>query len=219
MKLLVVEDEVRLAAYLKQGLEADGYAVDVAADGEEGLWLARNQAYQAIVLDIMLPKRNGYQVCADLRAEGNWTPVLMLTAKDGDFDVVLGNPPYFNVDATYGARHPLSTYLRGSYPHVYTDKTDVYYYFLAKAVSLAKQRVGFIVSRAFFEADKATRTRAHLPQAASLTHAVDFNAFQVFPDAGISTAILVFDTTGPHEASTVAVRKLQTARHGRSVRR
>lgn len=87
MKLLVVEDEVRLAAYLKQGLEADGYAVDVAADGEEGLWLARNQAYQAIVLDIMLPKRNGYQVCAELRAEGNWTPVLMLTAKDGDFDV------------------------------------------------------------------------------------------------------------------------------------
>ena len=87
MKLLVVEDEVRLAAYLKQGLEADGYAVDVAADGEEGLWRARSQAYQAIVLDIMLTKRNGYQVCAELRAEGNWTPVLMLTAKDGDFDV------------------------------------------------------------------------------------------------------------------------------------
>lgn len=86
MRVLVVEDEVRLAAYVKQGLEAEGYAVDVALDGEEGLWLARNQAYDVIVLDIMLPKRNGYQVCADLRAEGNWTPVLMLTAKDGEFD-------------------------------------------------------------------------------------------------------------------------------------
>jgi two-component system OmpR family response regulator len=87
VKVLVVDDEVRLAAYLKQGLEAEGYAVDVAGDGEEGLWLARNQVYDVIVLDIMLPKRNGYQVCADLRAGGNWTPVLMLTAKDGEFDV------------------------------------------------------------------------------------------------------------------------------------
>jgi two-component system OmpR family response regulator len=87
VRALVVDDEVRLAAYLKQGLEAEGYAVDVAADGEEGLWLARNQPYDVIILDIMLPKRNGFQVCADLRAEGNWTPVLMLTAKDGEFDV------------------------------------------------------------------------------------------------------------------------------------
>lgn len=90
MRVLVVEDEVRLAAYVKQGLEAEGYAVDVAPDGEEGLWLARNQAYDVILLDIMLPKRNGYQVCADLRAEGNWTPVLMLTAKDGEFDQAEG---------------------------------------------------------------------------------------------------------------------------------
>jgi two-component system OmpR family response regulator len=90
MRVLVVEDEVRLAAYVKQGLEAEGYAVDVAPDGDEGLWLARNQAYDAILLDIMLPKRNGYQVCADLRAEGNWTPVLMLTAKDGEFDQAEG---------------------------------------------------------------------------------------------------------------------------------
>lgn len=87
MRLLLVEDEVRLAAYVKQGLEADGYAVDIAADGEEGLWLARNQTYDVIVLDIMLPKLNGFRVCAQLREEGNWTPVLMLTAKDGEFDI------------------------------------------------------------------------------------------------------------------------------------
>lgn len=87
MRLLVVEDEVKLAAYLKRGLEADGHAVDVAHDGEEGLWFARNQPYDVIVLDIMLPRRNGYQVCSDLRSEGNWTPILMLTAKDGEYDV------------------------------------------------------------------------------------------------------------------------------------
>ncbi len=87
MRLLVVEDEVKLASYLKRGLEADGHAVDIAGDGEEGLWLARNQSYDVIVLDIMLPKRNGFQVCADLRGESNWTPILMLTAKDGEFDI------------------------------------------------------------------------------------------------------------------------------------
>ncbi len=87
MRLLVVEDELKLAAYVKRGLEADGHAVDVAGDGVEGLWLARNQPYDVIVLDIMLPKRNGFQVCADLRSESNWTPILMLTAKDGEYDI------------------------------------------------------------------------------------------------------------------------------------
>ncbi len=87
MRILVVEDEVRLGAYLRRGLEAEGYAVDVAGDGERGLWLARNQPYDAIVLDIMLPKVNGYRVCAELRREENWTPVLMLTAKDGEYDI------------------------------------------------------------------------------------------------------------------------------------
>ncbi len=87
MRLLVVEDETKLAAYLKRGLEAEGHAVDVAADGEEALWYARNQPYDVILLDILLPKLNGYLVCSTLRDESNWTPILMLTAKDGDFDI------------------------------------------------------------------------------------------------------------------------------------
>ncbi len=87
MRVLVVEDESRLALYVRRGLEAEGYAVDLAHDGEEGLWLAHTQPYDVILLDIMLPKRNGYLVCADLRAEGNWTPILMLTAKDGEHDI------------------------------------------------------------------------------------------------------------------------------------
>ena len=86
MRILVVEDEVRLAAYVKRGLEAEGYSVDVAADGEQGLWMAQNQPYDAVVLDIMLPKLNGYQVCSSLREGGSWVPILMLTAKDGEFD-------------------------------------------------------------------------------------------------------------------------------------
>ena len=90
MRVLVVDDEVRLASSLKVGLEAEGFAVDVAYDGTDGLWLAREHTYDAIVLDLMLPGINGYKVCEALRAEKNWTPILMLTAKDGEWDQVEG---------------------------------------------------------------------------------------------------------------------------------
>ena len=86
MRVLIVEDEKRLAVALKGGLEEDGFAVDVALDGEQGLWMATEVVYDAIVLDIMLPRLNGYQVCSRLREHGNWTPILMLTAKGGEFD-------------------------------------------------------------------------------------------------------------------------------------
>lgn len=86
MKVLLVEDEVNLAAAIKRGLNGEGFAVDVAGDGEEGLWMATECAYDTIVLDIMLPKLNGYRVCSRLREAGHWTPVLMLTAKDGELD-------------------------------------------------------------------------------------------------------------------------------------
>ena len=88
MRILVVEDERRLAGSLRAGLEAEGFAVDTAYDGQEGLWFARENAYDAILLDIMLPGLNGYKVCETLRAEKNWTPILMLTAKDGDWDQI-----------------------------------------------------------------------------------------------------------------------------------
>ncbi len=86
MKLLVIEDDVKIATAVKRGLEAEGFSVEVVFDGSEGLWLATEGRYDLIILDIMLPGRNGYQICADLRAAGNWTPILMLTAKDGDLD-------------------------------------------------------------------------------------------------------------------------------------
>lgn len=88
MRLLVVEDEELLAAGIRAGLEAEGFAVDVASNGIDGAWLAREEPYDAIVLDIMLPGMNGYRVCSTLREAGVWTPILMLTAKDGEWDEV-----------------------------------------------------------------------------------------------------------------------------------
>ena len=86
MRILVVDDEVNLANAIKQGLEAEGFVVDVAHDGEEALWAATEQAYDIVVLDLMLPKLNGYKVVERLRHRGVWTPILMLTAKDGEYD-------------------------------------------------------------------------------------------------------------------------------------
>lgn len=82
VRILVVEDERRLAELLKDGLAGEGFAVDLAHDGREGLWLATENPYDVIVLDVMLPRLNGDAVCARLREAGIWTPILMLTAKD-----------------------------------------------------------------------------------------------------------------------------------------
>ena len=90
MRVLVVEDETRMSRLLKRGLEEEGHAVDLAADGPEGLWLATENAYAAIVLDVMLPGFDGFELCRRLRAAGVWAPVLMLTARDAVDDRVRG---------------------------------------------------------------------------------------------------------------------------------
>ncbi|PVU81997.1 DNA-binding response regulator [Cellulomonas sp. WB94] len=90
MRVLVVDDERGLTRALERGLAAEGFAVDVAHDGETGLTLATDTEYDAIVLDIMLPRRNGYDVVTALRERGIWTPVLLLSAKDGEHDVADG---------------------------------------------------------------------------------------------------------------------------------
>lgn len=86
MRLLLVEDEERLAAALRRGLGAEGFVVDVAGDGVTGLRLASESDYDVVVLDVMLPRLSGYEVVRRLRREGVWTPVLMLSAKDGEYD-------------------------------------------------------------------------------------------------------------------------------------
>ncbi|WP_326699872.1 response regulator transcription factor [Streptomyces sp. NBC_01754] len=90
MRLLIVEDEKRLAVSLAKGLTAEGFAVDVVHDGLEGLHRAAGGGYDLVVLDIMLPGMNGYRVCAALRAAGHDVPILMLTAKDGEYDEAEG---------------------------------------------------------------------------------------------------------------------------------
>jgi DNA-binding response OmpR family regulator len=86
VRVLVVEDEVRLAAAIERGLVAEGFQVDVVHDGLDGLWRAREFVYGAIVLDLLLPGMNGFRVCRTLRDEGVATPILVLTAKDGEYD-------------------------------------------------------------------------------------------------------------------------------------
>jgi DNA-binding response OmpR family regulator len=90
MRLLIVEDEKRLALSLAKGLTAEGYAVDVVHDGREGLHRATEGTYDLVILDIMLPGMNGYRVCGALRAAGHDVPILMLTAKDGEYDEAEG---------------------------------------------------------------------------------------------------------------------------------
>jgi DNA-binding response OmpR family regulator len=86
VKVLLVEDDRRIAAAVKRGLDAEGFTVEVSFDGNDGLWRATEHRYDLVVLDLMLPGRNGFQVCRALRERGNWTPILVLTAKDGEHD-------------------------------------------------------------------------------------------------------------------------------------
>jgi two-component system OmpR family response regulator len=88
MRILLVDDEVSLAEGVRRGLVAEGFAVDVAHDGVDGLWMAQENSYDVIVLDLMMPGMSGWKVCAALRDAGDWTPILMLTARDGEWDQV-----------------------------------------------------------------------------------------------------------------------------------
>src|SRR5262245_52592866 len=90
MRLLVIEDSPKMANLLRRGLSEEGYAVDVAMTGADGVWLATEVAFDAIVLDVMLPDIDGFEVCRQLRAADRWAPLLMLTARDDVSDRVRG---------------------------------------------------------------------------------------------------------------------------------
>src|ERR1019366_2850446 len=104
MRVLVIEDEVRMARLLKRALDEEGHAVDVAGDGPDGLWLATENPYAAIVLDVMLPGFDGFELCRRLRAAGIWAPVLMLTARDD----IGARPPARAAGATDSLATPFS---------------------------------------------------------------------------------------------------------------
>lgn len=86
MKLLLIEDDVIIAAAVRRGLIAEGFTVDTAATGTDGLWMATEGQYDALIVDLMLPGKNGFVICRELRQQKNWTPILVLTAKDGELD-------------------------------------------------------------------------------------------------------------------------------------
>jgi two-component system, OmpR family, response regulator len=90
MRALVVEDESKMAALLRRGLQEEGFAVDIAANGEDGSWMGAENDYDVILLDVMLPDVDGFEVCRRLRAADRWAPILMLTARDGLQDRVAG---------------------------------------------------------------------------------------------------------------------------------
>src|SRR5262249_57141281 len=90
MRVLVVEDEAKMASLLRRGLEREAYAVDVAENGVDAIWLATENSYDAIVLDVMIPAPDGFEVCRTLRDRGQWAPVLLLTARDAVADRVAG---------------------------------------------------------------------------------------------------------------------------------
>lgn len=90
MRILVVEDDRKVAGFIEHGLQEEGYAVDLAPDGDEATMLAHVNEYDVILLDVMLPKKNGFQIAAELRREGRSTPILMLTSRDAAEDVVRG---------------------------------------------------------------------------------------------------------------------------------
>ena len=86
MKVLLIEDDKKIATAIKRGLEGDGFSVEVAFDGIDGQWMATEGDFDVLIVDLMLPGKNGFQICRDLREQQNWTPILVLTAKDGDLD-------------------------------------------------------------------------------------------------------------------------------------
>jgi two-component system OmpR family response regulator len=90
MRVLIVEDELKMASLVRRGLTEEGHAADIAATGDDALWMAEAHPYDAIVLDVMLPGRNGFETCRQLRKQGVWAPVLMLTARDAVDDRVAG---------------------------------------------------------------------------------------------------------------------------------
>ena len=128
--------------------------------------------------------------------------------KNGGFDIVVGNPPYYSIDKTWGKGDLRLRVLRDLYPDVFTDKTDIYYYFLHRALEISKGRVGFIVSRAFLEADKAKNIRGYLNENTDIELLFDFRNMRVFEQAGIATSIIVFRPAKKNFASPTTIVRL-----------
>lgn len=142
----------------------------------------------------------------------DWKKRFPTVFKSGGFDAVVGNPPYFSIDKTWGAGDHKTTALKSLYPRVHTDKTDIYYYFLAKGLDITQGKLGFIVSRAFLEAVKAEKLRSYLSANSGVIEVFDFQNFPVFDGVGITTAmILLSKRERPRQTRVVKVSGTITA--------
>jgi type I restriction-modification system DNA methylase subunit len=140
----------------------------------------------------------------------DWATAFPEVFAAGGFDAVIGNPPYLNIDDTWGRRDPRLAYLKRAYPEVYNDKTDILFYFLAKAIQIARSEVCFIVSRAFLEAFKADKLRAYLSQQANVREIIDLRNAYVFEGVGITTGIVHFTRAKPKKVSAALLRRLRS---------
>lgn len=120
----------------------------------------------------------------------NWQDNFPSIMRAGGFDAIIGNPPYLNIDAVWGRKDPRLAYIKSHYSDIHTDKTDILFYFLARAAQICRGEIGFIVSRSFLEADKAQKLRAWLAANTRVREVLDFREAIVFPRVGINTAII-----------------------------
>lgn len=122
----------------------------------------------------------------------NWAESFPEIMSNGGFDAIVGNPPYLNIDAVWGRKDLRLAYIKSRYSKIHTDKTDILFYFLARAIEICKGEIGFIISRSFLEADKAQKLRGWLASNARVREVLDFREAIVFPRVGINTAIVRF---------------------------
>ncbi len=135
----------------------------------------------------------------------DWSSSFPTVAASGGFSVVVGNPPYVNVDNVWGTKDPRLAHLKREYPNIYADKTDLLYYFLARATALGSGEIGMIVSRSFLEATKAAPLRGWLAANARVREIIDFRTAPVFPGVGINTAVIRL--THSRRPKTATVRR------------
>ncbi|PYJ64959.1 MAG: restriction endonuclease subunit M, partial [Verrucomicrobia bacterium] len=133
----------------------------------------------------------------------DWNVEFREIMKAGGFDAVIGNPPYLNIDDTWGRGDPRQRYIKRTYADVYNDKTDILFYFLMKAVQISKREIGFIVSRAFLEAYKADKLRGWLASHADIRQIIDFRNHYVFKGVGITTSIVHFSKARNTQDATI----------------
>jgi hypothetical protein len=142
----------------------------------------------------------------------SWTTAFPFLSKGERFDVVLGNPPYLNIDTVWGKKDPRAAAIKSQYPDIYNDKTDIYYYFLARSIWLSGKYVAFICSRAFLESYKGDKLRQFIIDNSTVREVVDFQNYPVFRGVGITTAILQLEKRKASANDLVEVFQCQVAR-------